>query len=173
MLSVRRAVIALGLAALPIGLAMPAYANTATITVTAGALTITVPTAANPLATGGSSVDGSVISDSLGQVQVNDARSAATGSGWIATVISTALTPPPGPSIGAAALGSAVGAITQIGTATYTADGPTSLAAVVASFTATGITGDNQATWNPTIDITLLGNTAANAYHGTLTQSVS
>ena len=176
-LSVRRAVIALGLAALPIGLAMPAYANTgattATITVTAGALTITVPTAANPLATGVSSVNGSVISGSLGQVEVNNARSAAAGSGWIATVASTALTPPSGPSIGAAALGYVVGAINQIRTATYTADDPTSLAGVVAAFTATGITGDNQATWNPTITITLLGSTAANTYHGTLTQSVS
>ena len=39
------------------------------------------------------------ISGPLGQVQVTDARSAAAGSGWIASVISTAFTPPAGPAI--------------------------------------------------------------------------
>jgi hypothetical protein len=35
-----------------------------------------------------------MISGSLGQVQVDDARSAAAGFGWVASVISTAFTPP-------------------------------------------------------------------------------
>ena len=42
-------------------------------------------------------VQAGTISGPLGQVQVNDARSAAAGSGWVASVISTAFwTPPPG-----------------------------------------------------------------------------
>lgn len=173
----RRTALALCLGLLPLGWALPASADSGstgvTITVTAGALTITVPTTASPLASGVSSVNGSVISGSLGQVQVSDARVAAAGSGWIVTVISTALTPPSGPTIGAAAIGYVVGAITQIGTATYTANNPTSLAGAAAAFTATGITGDNSATWNPTINITLPGSTAPNTYTGTITHSVT
>ena len=145
----------------------------ATVTVTPGALTITVPATANGLASGVSSVNGSTISGSLGQVQVSDARGAAAGSGWITTVISTAFTPPAGPTIGAAAVGYVAGTITKVGTATFTANDPTALGGAVAAVTATGITGQNSATWTPTINITLLGSTAANTYTGTITHSVT
>jgi hypothetical protein len=113
-----------------------------------------------------------VISGSLGQVQVNDARSAAAGSGWIASVISTAFTPPSGPTIGAAAVGYTVGTITKVGTATFTANDPTHLEGVIAAVTATGITGDNSATWNPTLNVTVAGGKAAGVYSGTITSSV-
>jgi hypothetical protein len=48
----------------------------------------------------------------LGQVQVNDARDAIAGSGWVATVIATAFTPSSGPTIGAAEVGYTAGPIT-------------------------------------------------------------
>ena len=67
--------------------ATPAAANeptSASVTITGGALAITVPAAAGNLGSRANSVNGGSISGPLGEVQVNDARSAAAGSGWIA-----------------------------------------------------------------------------------------
>jgi hypothetical protein len=160
---------------LALGLAGPASAaeTSASVTVTGGALSITVPVSAGNLGTRENTVVGGTISGHLGEVQVNDARAAAAGSGWVATVISTAFTPFSGPTIGAAAVGYSAGAITKVGTATFTANDPTNLTGVVAAVTATGITGDNSATWNPTINVFVAGGMAAGVYTGTITQSVS
>jgi hypothetical protein len=117
-------------------------------------------------------VGAGTISGPLGQVQVTDARSAAAGSGWIASAISTALTPPAGPTIGAAEIGYSAGTITKVGTATYTANDRTDLTGVIPVVTATGITGDNSATWNPTIHVTVDGGKAAGVYTGVITHSV-
>src|SRR5437879_13198340 len=85
-----------------LGLALPASAGpgdtTATVTITGGSLSITVPTTAGNLGTRANTVLQGTVSGALGSVQVNDARSAAAGSGWIATVIPTAFTPPAGPT---------------------------------------------------------------------------
>lgn len=51
---------------------------------------------------------------------MNDARSPGAGSGWVASAISTAFTPPTGTAIAASAVGYTVGTIAQVGTATYT-----------------------------------------------------
>ncbi|WP_041732627.1 hypothetical protein [Conexibacter woesei] len=160
--------------ALLLGIATPALAapTSATVTVTGGSLSITVPTAAGNLGTRANTVSGGVISGPLGSVQVNDARSAAAGSGWVASVISTAFTPPAGPTIGAAAVGYTAGTITKVGTATFTANDPPDLTGVVPAVTATGITGDNSATWNPTINVTVGGGKAAGVYSATITHSV-
>jgi hypothetical protein len=153
--------------------AAPATAATGiTLTVVGGALSITVPATAS-LGTWTNSVSGGTLSTALGQVQVNDARSPAAGSGWIATVISTALTPSGGPTIGAALLGYTAGPITKVGTATYVANNPVAIDGVVAVVTASGITGDNSATWNPTIDVHIPGGIASGVYTGTVTHSVS
>jgi hypothetical protein len=147
--------------------------TTATITVQGGALSISVPTDAGNLGTRANSVTGGTISGPLGQVQVSDARSAAAGSGWVATVIASAFTPPAGPAIAASAVGYTVGAITKVGTATYTANNPLALTGVVPALTATGITGDNSATWNPTINVAVPGGMAAGVYSATITHSVA
>lgn len=147
--------------------------TSATVTVTGGALSITVPASAGNLGTRANTVSGGTISGQLGEVQVSDARAAAAGSGWVATVISTAFTPPSGATIGAANVGYTAGPITKIGTATFTANDPTNLTGVVAAVTATGITGDNSATWNPMINVFVAGGMAAGVYSGTITQSVS
>jgi hypothetical protein len=159
---------------LTFGVTLPAMADdtAATVTVTGGVLAMTVPVDAGSLGTTANTVGGSVISGSLGQVQVLDARSAAAGSGWVVSVISTAFTPSSGPTIGAALVGYTAGAITQVGTATYTATDRTNLTANLPAVTATGITGDNSATWNPTINVTVPGGTVAGTYTGTITQSV-
>jgi hypothetical protein len=160
---------------LTLAIAGPASAadTAATVTVTGGALSITAPTNAGNIGTIVNTVLGGTISGPLGQVQVNDARAAAAGSGWVATVISTAFTPTSGPTIGAAEVGYTAGPITGVGTATFTADDPADLTGVVAAVTATGITGDNSATWDPTINVFVPGGTAAGVYSGTITHSVS
>jgi hypothetical protein len=105
-------------------------------------------------------------------VKVNDARSAVAGSGWIVSVISTAFTPPAGPAIAASAVGYSAGTIDKVGTATYTANDPANLTGVVPAVTATGITGDNSATWNPTITVAVPGGMAAGVYSATITHSL-
>jgi hypothetical protein len=161
-----------------LGIAVPASADSppgtpATITITGGALLITVPTDAGNLGTRANTVSGGTVSGPLGTVQVSDARSPAAGSGWIATVISTAFTPPAGPAIAASAVSYSAGTITKVGTATYTANNPAALTGVVPAVTASGITGDNSATWNPTISVAVPGGMATGVYSATITHSVS
>ena len=160
------------------GLALPSPAqasggSAATITVLGGTLSISVPPDAGNLGSRTNTVAGGTIIGSLGQVQVNDARSAAAGSGWVVSVISTAFTPPAGPAIAASAVGYQAGPITKVGTATYTANDPADLTGVTVAVTATGITGDNSATWNPTINVAVPGGMAAGVYSATITHSVS
>jgi hypothetical protein len=164
-------------ALLPLGIAVPASAtapgaSTASITVLGGALSISVPTDAGVLGTRTNSVGGGTISGPLGQVQVSDARSAAAGSGWVASVISSAFTPLTGTAIAASAVSYTAGTITKVGTATYTANDPGNLTGVSPAVTATGITGDNSATWDPTITVAVPGGMAATSYFATITHSV-
>jgi len=163
---------------LAFGFALPAAAagpgqSAATVTVTGGALSITVPSDAGNLGTRSDTVLGGTISGPLGVVQVSDARSAAAGSGWVASVIASAFTPPAGPAIAASAVAYTAGTITKVGTATFTANDPANLTGVVAAVTATGITGDNSAAWNPTITVTVPGGLAAGVYSATITHSVA
>ena len=146
--------------------------TSATITLTGGSLSITVPTDAGNLGTQTNSVLGGTISGPLGQVQVNDARGAAAGSGWVTSVISTAFTPPAGPAIPALNVSYSAGTIVKVGTATYVANNPGNLTAVNPAVTATGITGDNSATWNPTISVFVAGGMASGIYSATITHSV-
>ena len=166
-------VAAAGILALAIATPASAVGTTATVTVTGGALSISAPTDAGSLGSRANTVLAGTISGSLGQVRVDDARSAAAGSGWVASVISTAFTPAAGPTIGAAAIGYSAGSITKVGTATFTANDPPDLTGTVAAVTATGITGDNSATWNPTINVTVAGGKAAGVYSATITHSVA
>jgi hypothetical protein len=167
------AIAAVGMLTLAIAGPASAVDTAATVTVTGGALAITAPANAGNIGTITNTVLGGTISGPLGQVQVNDARSAAAGSGWVATVISTAFTPTAGPTIVAASVGYTAGPITKVGTATFTANNPSDLTGAVAAVTATGITGDNSATWDPTINVAVGGGTAAGVYSGTITHSVS
>ena len=162
------AILTLGVAAVPAS----ADPTSATITVTGGALVITVPTTAGSLGSQANTVLGVTISGPLGQVQVNDARSPAAGAGWVASAIATAFTPSAGPAIAASAVSYSAGTVVKVGTATYTANDPGSLTGVAPVLTATGITGDNRATWNPTISVTLPGGMAAGTYAATITHSV-
>jgi hypothetical protein len=177
-MSMRNALLATVIATVAIGVGMPASAHaaggasTATVTVTGGVLAISVPTDAGNLGSLADTVGGGTISGPLGQVQVSDARSAVAGSGWVASVISTAFTPTSGPAIPASAVSYNAGVITKVGTATYTANNPSNLTGVVPAVTATGITGDNSASWDPTITVNVAGGMAAGVYSATITHSV-
>ena len=172
----RRLLVAITTGMLTLGIALPASADTgitpASITVLGGSLSITVPTSLVDLGSKANAVGGMTISGPLGQVQVTDARSAVAGSGWVVSVISTAFTPPAGPAIAASAVSYNAGTITKTGTATYTANNPGDLTGVCAAITATGITGDNSATWSPTITVSVPGGMAAGVYAATITHSV-
>ncbi len=172
----RRLLLATAAGFLTLTIASPAWADSgvsaATVTVTTGSLLISVPADAGNLGTRANTVLGGTISGTLGQVQVSDARGAAAGSGWVTSVISSAFTPPTGTAIAASAVSYTAGTITKVGTATYTADDPGALTGVSAAVTATGITGDNSATWNPTIHVAVPGGMAAAIYSATITHSV-
>ncbi len=162
-----------------LGIALPATAQApppvitpATLEVTGGFLTLSAPTSAVSLGSRVNTVGGGTVSGALGQVQVSDARSAAAGSSWTASVIASAFTPPAGPTIAASAVGYTAGTITQLGTATYVANNPTNLTGVSPAVTATGITGDNSATWNPTINVAVPGGMAAGVYSANITHSL-
>ncbi len=80
--------------------------------------------------------------------------------------------PGSGPAIAASAVGYTAGTIVKVGTAIYTANDPANLTGVVPAVTATGITGDNSATWNPTINVVVPGGMAAGVYSAEVTHSV-
>jgi hypothetical protein len=170
----RSLLVAVAAGLLSLGIALPASADTTTasVTVTGGTLTISAPAAAGSLGSIANSVSGGTISGTLGQVQVNDARSAGAGASWVASVISTAFTPSAGPTIAASFVSYTAGTITKVGTATYTANNPLNLTGVSAAVTATGITGDNSATWTPTINVAVPGGTVATTYSAIITHSV-
>jgi hypothetical protein len=156
-------------------MALPASAadgdTTATVTITGGSLSITVPGAAAHLGTRANTVAAGTISGSLGEVQVLDARSAAAGSGWVASAISTAFTGQT-PALAATGISYSAGSIAKVGTAAYTANNPSSLVGVAPVVTASGITGDNSATWNPTITVAVPGGSVAGTYTAVITHSV-
>lgn len=147
--------------------------SSASITLVGGGLSITAPSQAGSLGTKSNPAGAATVSGQLGTVQVTDARSAPAGAAWTATAISTAFTPTAGPAIGAASVGYTAGTITKVGAATYTANDPVNLTGISPVVTATEITGDNTATWNPTIHVAVGANMAAGVYSGTITHSVS
>ena len=175
----RRSLVVVGVAVgtLLVGGAMPASADTvgttaATVTVQGGVLSIAVSNNAGNLGTEFGAAGGT-ISGSLGQVQVNDARGAPAGSTWVASVISTPFTAALAAPIPASSVSYTAGPISQTGIATYTANNPTNLSNTVAAVTATGITGDNVATWNPTITVVLPAGTTVGTYSALITHSVA
>jgi len=144
--------------------------STATFEVTAGSLAITVPASAN-LGTKPNTVLAGTVSGPLGQVQVNDARSGTAG--WVASVISTSFVPTPaGTALAASAVSYTVGSVNQVGTAVYTPANRPDLTAVGPVLTATAVTGDNSATWNPTITVAVPGGALAAIYTATVTHSL-
>jgi hypothetical protein len=143
-----------------------------TLTLTGGALEISAPATAD-LGSVVAMAAGRVYNAQLGEVVVTDNRAAAAGAGWIASAISTALTPPAGPAIAATYISYSAGTVATVGTVTTTDNDPSTIFGVSPVVTASVITGSNTATWNPTLTIHIAGSFVAGVYTGTITHSVN
>ena len=162
---------------LTLGAAVPAAAeptadSTATITITGGALEISVNTTPRSLGRRATTAKAATISGTLGQVVVRDRRGAPEGSGWVASVVSSAFRSRTGPAIPASNIRYTAGPINRVGPATYTANNPTNLKHAKAAVTASNITGYNTATWNPTLHVNITSGLTAGVYTATITHSV-
>jgi hypothetical protein len=173
-----RLVIAVSAVALAtaLGAADAAVADDSVVTfdVTSGSLTITVPAAANL----GAEAPGNPVVGQIGNISVTDNRAAADAS-WTAEVKSTDFT------TGAGGAGHVIAAdqVTySAGTATSTTGdgafnaGPVGIldtATLRTAFSHVGGTGNNAATWNPTLTIAVAVSNVAGVYSGTVTHSVA
>jgi len=169
------------LAAVPLSLltglgVLPAAADSetteGTVVVSGGALRITAPGDAGVLGTRSFDKSSGTVSGSLGSVKVSDTRGAAPGSGWVASVVASSLEGPGKSVIPAGTVSYSVGKITKVGRATYRAHNPDDISELTKVVTATGITGNNTARWNPTIAVRVPGGTRAGTYTITVTHSV-
>jgi len=146
-------------------------ATTVTFAVTSGALTMTAPTSAAL----GSGAPGGSISSQLGTVTVTDNRALLSAS-WTATVSSTTFitgTGAGGETIPTTDAFYDPGAITTTGTITATPTGVVLSSTPQAVVAGTAGAGNNSASWNPRIVVTVPNSAVSGAYTGTITHSVS
>jgi hypothetical protein len=141
--------------------------TTVTFTVTVGGLSMTAPTAADL----GSGAPGSTISGHVGTVAVTDARALASAA-WTATASSTDWTSGTA-TVPATDANYDPGFVQSTGTITATGDDITLSGLPQTVVAGTAGTGDNTATWNPTISVVVPGSAVGGLYSATLTQSVS
>lgn len=176
-----RRVLAVAVAAglLTLGAVVPAAAKptetgtaTVTVTVTGGTLEISVDTTPRSLGRRASTAKAATVSGPLGQVVVRDRRGAPEGSGWVASVVSTSFRSRTGPAIPASDIRYTAGPIKRVGSATYTADDPQNLTHAKPAVTASNISGNNTASWNPTLHVDITSGLAAGVYTATITHSV-
>lgn len=156
-------------AALVGSLALPASAadTTATVEVSAGALTISAPGTADL----GAVAPGSLITAPLGNVAVSDLR--AGEENWNAQVSMTdfvgTLT---ATIIPAASATYTPGTAVETGTSTVAPTAQTGLATAKTVQTATVVHGNNTAAWDADLSFTAPANALADTYTATLTHSV-
>jgi hypothetical protein len=145
-----------------------------TFTVNVGGLTMTAPASANL----GSGDPGTTISNTLGDggVTVTDLR-ATLGGTWTATASSTDWTTGAGPTLSTIPAGDATytpGTITVTGTSTAATGGHTiTLSGTPQTVVNATVTGNNTASWNPTIAVAVPAGAVGGVYTATLTQSVT
>jgi hypothetical protein len=172
------AIAAVGLAAAPAA-AAPTADTVVTFDIEAGTLDIVAPAAADI----GGGAPGTDITGTIGPVTVTDSRASADAS-WEVTVTSTNFTTGTGtPSevILATEVEYWSGPATATtGDGTFTPGQPTAADAEpldnvlpVIAFTHTGGTGNNTATWNPTLIVHAPLDSEAGTYTGTVTHSVA
>jgi hypothetical protein len=164
-------ILASSFAVLAVAAAAPVDAATpTTFTLTAGALSISAPTASVSLGSQVASTSPTTISGPLGAVTVSDQRGGVTA--WTASVISTAFTPPAGPADPASNVSYAAGPITVSSTVTAAAVAANDLTGVSPVVTGAS-TGISTATWSPTISVFVPANMAPGVYSATITHSVA
>jgi hypothetical protein len=151
--------------------------TTVTFTVTVGAISITVPTSAG-LPSG---TPGSTISGELGSVAVIDNRALLNAS-WTSTVSSTDYTTGAGTAAETIAKSDVSywsgPATATSGTGTFTPGQPTAaqrqpLTTAITAFSMTAGTGNNSATWDPTLVVAVPTSAVGGLYTGTVTHSVA
>jgi len=167
------------LVALP-GIASAATTGTTTtFTLTGGSISITVPSTTVNL--GSVSVAAGSITAQLGTVTVNDGRGLLNGS-WTSTVSSSHFTTGGGTAaetINATGVSYWSGAATATsGVGTLLGSQLTSGAAVVinaaqTAFTGGSLIGNNSASWNPTMVVTIPAAAVVGTYTGTVTHTVA
>ncbi|GAA0821194.1 hypothetical protein GCM10009525_07800 [Streptosporangium amethystogenes subsp. fukuiense] len=155
--------------------------TTVTFTVTApNGLTITVP---NGPVSVGSGTPGNQISGQLGSITVSDQRAALTAT-WIATVIAASGGFTTGGGTAAETIATANvsywsgPATATTGTGTFApgqanAAAAQTLSASRTAFSKTTGSGNNSATWNPTIVISVPAQAVTGTYTGTVSHSVA
>jgi hypothetical protein len=176
--------LAVGAAAVTLALLTPATAlaapaapmpsdpdTTTTFAVGSGALTMTAPSTANL----GSGAPGGTISGPLGTVVVTDARAALNAS-WTATVSATSWTT--GAGTGAETIPPqdatyAPGTVTTTGTVSVNPQTVTMSTSPQPVVTASSITGNNTASWDPTITVHVPPAAVTGTYTATVVHSVT
>jgi hypothetical protein len=174
------AITALALALIGVAtLSAPADAQSVTFTLGGGSLSITEPGTASLTAGALSGLTGSAFTGSLGSTTVTDQRGGVTG--WTSTIAQTTAFTNGGTTI---PVGNTkvwvTGAIVPTGVAVVTPGTYVSQATGLAlsgssqSFvTATAVVGNNSATFNPSLAVTVPSDATAGAYSGVITQTVS
>ena len=168
------------LVALPgIASAATAGATTTTFTLTGGSISITVPGTTVDLSS--VSVAAGTLSGQLGTVTVNDGRGLLNGS-WTSMVSSSQLTTrgqtaaqtinATGVSYwsGAATATSGVGALVG---SQLTPGAAVAINAAQTAFTGGSLIGNNSASWNPTLIVTMPSAAIGGTYTGTVTHTVT
>jgi hypothetical protein len=160
---------------LGVGAALPAGAavtggTPATFTLTAGALSISVPAGPVSLGTQAALTTSSTLAGSLGTVTVSDQRGGTTT--WTVSVISGAFTPSVGPADPASNLSYAAGTVTASANVVATAVAATDLTGQSTVMTVAS-TGISTASWNPTITVIVPANFAPGIYSAAITHSVA
>ncbi|MFH8388137.1 hypothetical protein [Streptomyces sp. NPDC018036] len=141
--------------------------TTVTYTVTSGALTMSAPVSANL----GSGAPGTTISAPIGPVTVTDDRALASTS-WTVTAAETDFANGP-TTIPATDATYTPGSVTTTGTITATPTAVTLSNSSQVVLTGSAGVGDNTATWNPTVAVSVPAGSIGGNYTGTLTQSVA
>lgn len=155
--------------ALVAGSSLPAHADdtATTFSLTGGALTLSVGATA-ALADEASGVDANVITGTLGVVTVDDARGGTAG--WVASAASTTFT-----GVGLSVSDGVAytnGTMTETGANTVAPATGVSIVEEAPVATATAVSGNNTASWNPTLDVSMPAGALAGDYEGTVTTSL-
>ncbi|MFD5565603.1 hypothetical protein [Kitasatospora griseola] len=141
--------------------------TTVTFVVTSGALTLSVPASAAL----GSGAPGTSIGAPIGPCTVVDNRALLSAS-WTVTAAETDFVNGPS-TIPATDATYTVGSVTTTGTITVTSTNVTLSNSAQTVLTGSAGVGDNTATWDPTVTVSVPASAVSGLYTGTLTQSVA
>lgn len=156
------------LALSPIGSAGAADSGNTNVTFTLEGGSLDISPAPDAALTDGAPGDVSV-SGSLGPVDISDTRGSTAG--WVVSAASTTFTDGVGSSSTGVSYDSGPATETT-GTVTWTSEGPTSITSVAPVAAGTEASGNNTATFNPTLTVSLPADALAGDYTGTVTTSI-